>query len=169
MKKLLIILFLFLIYFTESHARTDPYKKLIELCFIEGPAVDKNSWDVNPNREVLGGCEKKSETYQRFKSIFKTVIICAHNSTKNIIELGYYYNLYGSRDGKNCNSFGQPYMELYHVKDNVFTFSKDVAVQANNFDNDTLTKLLNAAKDFRNGKISEKQFDKLKDEILKSL
>ena len=60
-------------------------------------------------------------------------------------------------------------MELYHVKDNVFTFSKDVAVQANNFDNDTLTKLLNAAKDFRNGKISEKQFDKLKDEILKSL
>ena len=39
-------------------------------------------------------------------------------------------------------------MELYHVKDNVFTFSKDVAVQANNFDNDTLTKLLNAAKDF---------------------
>ena len=37
------------------------------------------------------------------------------------------------------------------------------------FDNDTLTKLLNAAKDFRNGKISEKQFDKLKDEILKSL
>ena len=44
-----------------------------------------------------------------------------------------------------------------------------IKMQTDNFDKDTLNKLLSAAKDFKDGKISEEQFDNIKDQILKSL
>ena len=176
MKKFLAIFILSLFFFSPSNA-SNSKTEIYEWICAQKIHMQMDSYDYKLSHHIDSSIFNDLESRNIAKKIKKKRLKCRvlfsqKDDMDNFNKLAFFMK----SASQNRDLFMDRYINEEQLQTLMSTSLYDlklndgkIKMQTDNFDNDTLNKLLSAAKDFKDGKISEEQFDNIKDEILKSL